>query len=129
MKFLPALFFGFLIGISEANETAVKVQSVEPVLDAARQLYLIAASNAVMPEEGWATSQLSTQMQARVARVMSPLKTEDQLIAFAIICQGIAGDQNAGDESFDLFFDHAFWESVRILSDARASCALLKLKR
>ena len=128
MKFLPALLFLGFIGISEANETAVKVQSVGQVLDAARQLYLIAASNAVMPEAGWATSQLSTQMQARVESVMAPLKTEDQLVAFAIICQGIAGAQNAGDESFDLLFDHAFWESLRTLSDARATYALLKIK-
>ena len=115
MKYFFALIFLVQLVSVAAEDPVGKVQATAQVLDCANRIYQIASSN---------TDLSATQIQDRVTVIVSTLNTKDQLVAFAVVCKGILGPQNAGDEKFDVIFDKAFWKTIEMLSQLPANNGL-----
>jgi hypothetical protein len=96
-------FFLFFRQPSKREESS-KREEVEKVLDVIKKNHQLS---------GYSDN---INAKLKICRLIKELETMDRLVRFAMISHAIAYPQTAGDQSYDNYFDDAFWFTVELIS-------------
>lgn len=111
--------------VSMLTTKSKKPDQIAEVLNVANNLSRIAQSYAERNRE---TGDIDDKTRLLVFREVERIKSLENLLALARICQAIFGKGEAGDASYDNVFDEAYRHCVKMLADNTTDEAVLLLR-